>query len=129
MTQKRGFTIIEIILVAVFASLLFIVVFIQKSDLDALERDNIRKTAINAIYYALEEDFYQKNHYYPEFIYSDNLPTVTSELWTDPSGFDFGNPESSYSYQPANCSQGKCKEYKLQTKLEKEDIYIKYNQN
>ena len=127
MTQKRGFTILEIIIVAVFASLLFIVIFIQKADLDALGRDNTRKIAINAIYYALEEDFYKTHQYYPESISAENLPTVSPELWTDPSGFSFSDPQSSYSYQPANCHQGECQEYKLQTKLEKEDTYIKYN--
>ena len=127
MTHKNGFTILEVIIVAVFASLLFIVIFIQKADLDALERDNVRKTAINAIYYALEEDFYKTNHYYPESISTENLPTVSPELWTDPAGYYFNDPESSYFYQPANCHQGKCQEYKLQAKLEKEDTYIKYN--
>ena len=43
--NKKGFTILEISIVAVFASLLFVFFFIQKSDLDAFARDERRKTA------------------------------------------------------------------------------------
>ena len=40
-----------------------------------------------------------------------------------------GDSLSSYSYTPANCTEGKCKEYTLKAELEKEDAYIKYNRN
>ncbi|MBR2994542.1 type II secretion system protein [Candidatus Saccharibacteria bacterium] len=127
--NKKGFTILEIIIVAVFASLLLILFFIQKSNIDAMERDEDRKTAINAMYYALEEGFYKENGYYPESISEENIKVIDSSLWTDPSGINIGDPSSSYSYEAANCKDGKCKEYTLKATLEKEDAYTKYNRN
>lgn len=129
MSNKKGFTIIEIIVVAVFSTLLLILFFIQKSNIDAMERDEDRKTAINAIYYALEESFYKDNGYYPETISEENIKVIDPALWTDPLGANLGDPLSSYSYEPADCKDGKCKEYTLKAELEKEDAYIKYNRN
>ncbi len=127
MKRKTGFTIIELSVVIVFASLLLILFFVQKSNLDAFARDEDRKTAINAIYYSLEESFYKDNGYYPETISEENIKVIDPALWTDPSGFNLGSALSSYTYEPANCSQGKCQEYILKAKLEKEDTYIKTN--
>lgn len=129
MNKKQGFTILEIIVVGAFAGLLLIIFFVQKSNIDAMNRDEQRKTAINAMYYALEEDFYKEHQYYPEQISEENLKVVDPALWTDPSGHNLGDPESSYSYTPANCKDGKCKEYTLKANLEKENTYLKYNRN
>ena len=126
---KKGFTIIEIIIVAIFASLLLILFFVQKTNLDAMERDEKRKTAINAMYYALEESFYIDHKYYPETISEENIKVIDPALWTDPNGINLGDAASSYSYTPANCENGKCKEYILKADLEKEDDYIKSNRN
>lgn len=125
--NKRGFTILEIIIVAAFASLLFILFFVQKANLDAMERDKSRKIAINAMYYALEESFYKEHGYYPETISEENIKVIDPALWTDPLGFNLGDSSSSYSYEPANCSDGKCQEYILKATLEKEDAYTKYS--
>ena len=111
MDNKKGFTLIELIIVAVFASLLIILFFVQKSNIDAMERDEDRKIAINAMYYALEESYYQDHGYYPESISESNITVIDPALWTDPSGHNLGDPLSSYSYEPANCKDGKCKEY------------------
>jgi type II secretory pathway pseudopilin PulG len=130
MNTKKGFTIIELIIVIIFASLLFILFFIQKSNIDAMERDEDRKTAINAMYYALEESFYKDHKYYPQSISEENITVIDPALWTDPDGFNLGDPLSSYSYEPANCDEnGKCKEYILKSTLEKEDTYIKSSRN
>ena len=129
MKTKSGFTILEIIIVAIFASLLLILFFVQKANIDAMERDEDRKIAINAMYYALEESFYKDKHYYPETISEENIKVIDPALWTDPFGYNLGDPDSSYSYEPANCEDGKCKEYTLKADLEKEDAYIKYNRN
>lgn len=129
MNTKKGFTILEIIIVAVFASLLLILFFVQKSNIDAMDRDEQRKTAINAMYYALEESFYKDHNYYPETISEENIKVIDPALWTDPSGLNLGDPLSSYSYEPANCSEGKCREYILKAELEKEDTYTKSNRN
>jgi len=125
MNKKSGFTILEIIIVAVFASLLLIFFFMQKQNLDAMSRDESRKTAINAMYYALEESFYPSHGYYPETISEENLPVMDPALFTDPFGHNLGSEQSSYSYTPANCTNGKCKEYILRATLEKEDLYLK----
>ena len=129
MKTRNGFTVIEIIIVGVFATLLLILFFVQKSNLDAFERDEDRKTAINAMYYALEESFYKDHKYYPETISEENIKVIDPALWTDPLGFNLGDPSGSYFYEPANCNDGKCKEYTLKANLEKEDTYIKYNRN
>lgn len=129
MKPKSGFTVLEIIIVAVFASLLLVLFFVQKSNIDAMERDEDRKIAINAMYYALEESFYKDNGYYPETISEENIKVIDPALWTDPMGVNLGEIGSSYSYEPANCDNGKCKEYILKAELEKEDTYIKYNRN
>ncbi|MBR2855351.1 type II secretion system protein [Candidatus Saccharibacteria bacterium] len=127
--NKKGFTVLEIIIVTAIAGLLFLIFFLQKSNLDAFDRDETRKTAINAMYYALEESFYKTNGYYPEFISEKNITVIDPALWTDPDGYNLGDPLSSYSYEAADCKDGKCKEYILKTTLEKEDTYTKYNRN
>ena len=129
MNHKKGFTVLELIIVAVFATLLVVLFFIQKSNLDAMKRDENRKTAINAMYYALEESFYKEHGYYPETISEENITIIDPALWTDPNGFNLGDSLSSYSYQPANCDQGHCKEYILKATLEKENEYIKRSRN
>ena len=127
--MKNGFTILEIVIVGVFATLLLILFFVQKGNIDAMERDEDRKIAINAMYYALEEGYYKEHGYYPETISEENIKIIDPALWTDPFGINLGNPNSSYSYEPADCNGGKCKEYILKAKLEKEDTYVKYNRN
>ena len=145
MNTKKGFTILEIIVVACFATLLLIIFFIQKSNIDAMERDKQRKIAINAMYYALEESFYKEHGYYPEFISEENIKvidpalwpilscsdglSIDPALWTDPLGYNLGSPQGSYFYEAVNCKDGKCKEYILKANLEKEDVYAKYNRN
>ncbi len=126
MKTKKGFTLIELLIVGTFATLLLIIFFIQKANVDAMNRDEDRKTAINAMYYALEEYFYPANGYYPSEISEDNLPVIDPQLFTDPRGYNLGTDASSYSYEPANCnSDNQCREYILRAQLEKEDTYIK----
>ena len=126
---KKGFTILELIIVCVFASLILIFFFIQKNNVDAMNRDDQRKTAINAMFYSLEEAFYTKNGYYPETISEENLKSMDPQLFTDPSGVNIGSENCNYSYEPANCKDGKCKAYTLRATLEKEDTFIKRNRN
>ena len=126
---KRGFTIIELVVVIFFASLLLVLFFLQKLNLDAMHRDEQRKEAINAMYYALEEGFHAKNGYYPEKISEENLTVMDPSLFTDPGGVNLGREGSTYSYESANCSNGKCKEYTLKAQMEKEDTYIKKNRS
>ena len=94
-----------------------------------MERDEDRKTAINAMYYAIEESFYKTYGYYPETISEKNITVIDPALWTDPFGVNLGTEGSSYSYEAANCNEGKCKEYILKAELEKESAYVKHNRN
>jgi len=129
MRFRKGFTLVELIIVSAFAALLLIFFFLQKANVDAMDRDDARKTAINAMYYALEEGFYAKNGYYPETISEENLTVMDPALFTDPLGVNLGIEGSSYSYEAANCEDGKCKEYTLRAVLEKEDIYVRKNRS
>ena len=127
MRTKKGFTLIELMVVAAFAALLVIVFFIQKANVDAMNRDDERKVAINAMYYALEEYYAPLNNgLYPSEISEDVLPVIDPELFTDPFGLNLGIDGSSFSYEPANCDENNmCKEFILRAQLEKEDTYIK----
>lgn len=126
MQEKKGFTLIELMIVGAFAALLVVIFFIQKANVDAMNRDNDRKAAINAMYYALEEYYYPANGYYPDKISEDVLPVVDPALFTDPFGLNVGIDGSTYVYEPANCdSKNHCQEYILRAQLEKEDTYIK----
>lgn len=129
MDKKQGFTILEILIVGVFATLILVFFFIQKANVDAMNRDENRKTAINAMYYALEESYFKEHNYYPEEISEDNIKVIDPALWTDPLGYNLGDSNGSYFYEPANCKDGKCKEYTLKAVLEKEDEFIKRNRN
>lgn len=127
MREKKGFTLIEIMIVGAFAALLVVLFFIQKANVDAMNRDDDRKVAINAMYYALEE-YYAPAHngYYPAEISEENLPVIDPQLFTDPFGINLGTDGSSYSYEAANCNaNNECSEYTLRAQLEKEDVYIK----
>jgi len=125
MKTKRGFTVLELIVCIVFVAIFVVLFFIQKVNIDAMNRDQQRKIAINAMFYSLEEGFYEQNGYYPETIFEDNLTTMDPNLFTDPMGINIGDEGSSYRYEPANCNEGECKEYTLRAIMEKEDTYIR----
>ena len=129
MKRKSGFTLVELLVVLGVVALALILFFTQKANVDAMNRDDDRKTAINAMYYGLEEGFYAKNGYYPETISETNLKVIDPKLFTDPAGIVLGDSGCSYIYEAANCEDGKCKEYTLRAILEKEDDYIKKNRN
>ena len=123
--MKKGFTLIELAIVLALTTFAVVAFFIQKSNFDAFYRDEKSKTAINTIYYALENYFYKTNGYYPTTINETNLPIVEPSLWTDPHGFQLGDLKSSYHYTPADCQNDKCSSFILSATLEKEDPFIK----
>lgn len=127
MKRAQGFTVIEIIVVIVFIGIVATLLFIQRGNLDAAQRDSQRKTAINAMYFNLEEVFFEKNGYYPSAINSKNLPAMDPELFTDPDGVKIGEAASNYRYEGLNCNNDKCKGYRLTAALEKEAVYEKKN--
>jgi type II secretory pathway pseudopilin PulG len=129
MKRESGFTVVEIIALILFLGLVAVLLLMQKGNLQASQRDHTRKTAINAMYYSLEEVFYEKNGYYPAKIDSKTLRSMDPELFTDPTEVKMNEEGSSYRYEGLNCENEKCKAYKLTAALEKEATYEKTNRN
>jgi type II secretory pathway pseudopilin PulG len=127
MKRSQGFTVIEVIVVVLFLSVATALLFIQKNNLAATQRDDQRKTAINAMYYSLEEVFFEKNGYYPSKIDSKTLRSMDPTLFTDPTGIKLGAQDANYHYEANNCNNDQCKGYKLSADLEKEAEYVKNN--
>ncbi len=127
--QSKGFTVIEILFVVILLGTASVLFFIQKNDLSIISRDNKRKTAINAMYYGLEEVFYATNKYYPQSIDSDNIKSADPDLFTDSNGIKIGETGSIYTYEPTNCIDQKCKSYTLKSSLENEADFIKTSRN
>lgn len=129
MKQTHGFTVIEILIAIVLIGIAATVLFIQKNDLAAAQRDDQRKTAINAMYYNLEEVYFPKDGYYPSKIDSTTLKAMDPALFTDPTGIALGDAASDYHYDGLNCNNNQCKGYKLSADMEKEAEYVKMNRN
>ena len=125
MNKQNGFTVIELLVVIAFLIAVAVLGFFQLSKIRD-ESDNTKKrTAINAMYYSLEEGFYAKNGYYPEKLEDRTLLTMDTALLHDPNNKKIGDRASAYRYEAANCNNGKCKSYKLRAVLAGEDDYIK----
>lgn len=88
--KESGFTVIELLVVAVVFALAGALVFVQINNIKIANQDNTRKTAINAMYYALEEVYYKKHQSYPASLTSATLPSVDPTAFTDPDGFTLG---------------------------------------
>lgn len=130
MKTRKAFTVLELILAIVFVGIFVVLFFLQKQNVEAMQRDEKRKTAINAMYYALEEGYYAEHKSYPENIEkAEVLPWIDPNLFTDPYGMNLWDNDSNYSYEASNCTDGNCKSYSLRATLEKEDDYVKTSRN
>lgn len=129
MRKQQGFTVIEIILVIAFIGAATVLLFMQRSSLAISQRDDQRKTAINAMYYSLEEVYYEQNGFYPTKIDSKTLRSVDPVLFTDPNGIKLGDADADYRYDGEACDAEKCQAYSLRADLEREDDYVKTNRN
>jgi len=130
MKRSQGFTVIELIVVVVFVAAAATLLFIQRSNLQASHRDADRKTAINAMYYSLEEVYYAKNGFYPAKIDSKTLPSADPDLFTDPDGTLMNETGAEYHYKGLNCSlDNHCKSYKLTADMEREATYAKLSRH
>ncbi len=127
--RQRGFTVIEILFVAAFLIAAAVVLFIQLDKISIQDFNNQKKTAINAIYFSLEEGFYPVNGHYPEVIEDDTLKTMDSALLTDPYDIRLGEPGSAYRYEPKGCKDGKCSAYTLRATLDGESDFVKESRN
>ena len=128
-TTSRGFTVIELIFIIVLLAAASVLFFVQKNNLEVSGRDETRKTAINAMYYSIEEVYFKANGYYPRTIDATVLPSVDPSLFTDPNGVKLGEANSNYRYEPYNCNGDQCKNYTLRTTLENEGDYVKTNRS
>jgi type II secretory pathway pseudopilin PulG len=128
-TTTRGFTIIELLFIIVLLAAASVLFFVQKNNLEVAGRDETRKTAINAMYYSIEEVYFKSHNSYPRTIDSTVLPSVDPSLFTDPNGVKLGESNSNYRYEPYNCDGDACKNYTLRTTLENEDDYVKQNRS
>lgn len=129
MKSSRGFTIVELLIVVVILAGASVLFFQQKSQVESAARDTARKTAINAMYYGLEEVYYKQNQAYPRTITSEILPSVDPDLFTDPNDVRINESDSNYRYEGTNCSGDTCKSYTLRTILENEADFIKESRN
>lgn len=126
MKYSKGFTIIELLVTIVFLGAATVILFTQRNNLMATQRDGDRKTAINAMYYNLEEVFYAKNGYYPSKIDETNLTAMDPALFTDPDGNKINTSSVDYRYEATNCgTDNKCRSYTLRGLLEKEADFVK----
>ena len=129
MKHTHGFTVIEVIVVTLFLSVATIILFIQKENLAATHRDDQRKTAINAMYYSLEEVYFAANKSYPSELTEKTLPAVDPALLADPNTVKIGDKASNYRYEGVNCTNSICKSYTLRADLEKEADFVKTSRN
>lgn len=125
MKKQSGFTVIELVIVVILLMASGILFVQQKSQIQKVDRDRERKTAINAFYYSLEEVYYKSKGNYPRSISKVNLPSVEPDLFKDPNGKTIGEQDSNYRYDPINCEADVCKSYILRAELESENDYTK----
>lgn len=124
MKRQSGFTVIELIVVIVLFVLAGMFFLQQKTQIERVDRDRERKTALNAFHYSLEEVYYKANNHYPRSIDAKVLPSVDPKLFEDPEGRVVGSQDSDYTYEALSCEGNKCKEYTLRAKLESESDYV-----
>ena len=125
MKHSQGFTVIELLVIIVILGAASVLFFVQKNNLEVAYRDEQRKTAINAIYYGLEEVYFKENEAYPRTLSDDVLPSVNPEQLKDTNGVMIGEASSEYRYEPTNCTDDSCASYTLRTTLENEADFIK----
>ncbi len=140
MKQRSGFTVIELLFVVVLLGVASVIFFVQKNNIETSARDDQRKTAINAMYYGLEEIYYKQNSAYPRTLSSSTLPFIDPELLVDPDGVAVGQTSvtiddvaypvtSNYVYEGTDCNGDACKSYTLRAALENEDDFVKTSRN
>lgn len=136
MRKSAGFTIIELLVVVVlFLSMCGLFLY-QKSNIEALARDDRRKADINTLYHNLEKVYYAKHQSYPDTLNTTTLPAVQPDTFKDPSGVAINEQQvddsllgittqSTYTYEPTGCKNHQCSGYTLRASLEKEADYVR----
>lgn len=127
--KQKGFTVVELLAAVVVLIIAGTVFYVQKNDLKTASRDQDRKTAINAIYYNLEEVYFPAHKSYPRVIDESTVKAMDPALLKDPSGVKIGEQKSNYRYEPSGCDGDACKGYTLRADLERENDFVKTNRN
>jgi type II secretory pathway pseudopilin PulG len=127
--KQRGFTAVELIAAIILLVALGSLFWVQKSNLEARDRDTTRKIAVNAIYYNLEDIFYTKNGYYPQTLVSTQLIGLDPAMLKDPAGKLISQPGATYNYESQGCTAAKCTSYTLRANLEREADFVKQSRN
>ena len=126
MARKSGFTVIELLSITALLIVVGAVFFIQFNAVNTAQRDDRRRTAINAMYYNLEKVYAPRNNNkYPKSLSEKILPGIDPALFTDPDGFKLGDSSSNYRYVPVGCQENSCSGYTLRADLEAEADFIK----
>lgn len=123
--KSYGFTVVELIIAIVFLIGIGSLFVVQRSTIEAINRDSQRKTAINAMYYDLKEVYFKQNNAYPREINEKNMTAIDPALLKDPDGKSIGDQASQYRYLPSGCNGDVCKGFTLRARLERESDYIR----
>jgi hypothetical protein len=126
---KQGFTAIELVIAICFVGAAVVFFLMQKATIDAYARDDHNKTAINAIYYTLEDVYHYAFGYYPEVLTDETLRGADPQFLVDNAGNFINAVGSNLHYEPENCTDGKCGSYVLRATLEKETDFVKRSRN
>lgn len=124
-SSSKGLTLVEFLAGAALSVAVGTLAFFQLNDLRVTDRDNVRKTAVNAVYYNLREVYYPANQFYPIAITATTLTGIDPAILKDPDGVALGEPMSTYRYEGIGCVDGKCKDFEIRALLEKEADFVK----
>lgn len=127
--NRKGFTIIELLLVTVLLIVVGVVFWTQKNNIEVAARDDSRKQSINAIYYGLEKVYYPTNSNYPKELSAETLPGLNKSVFLDPNGVAVGTSGSDFRYEGTNCDNDACKSYDMRADLENEKDFTKSSVN
>lgn len=126
MKTSSGFTVVEILVLFLFLSVLGAVIYDRYQVLETIHRDKDRKVAINAMYYNLEEVVRPSLNGYPRVLTANTLKAMDKALFLDPSGIRVDDPLSDYRYEPTGCNGGDvCRGYTLRADLERENDFVR----
>lgn len=144
--DNHGFTIVELLIIVITASLLIGIFFTTFTDLGRKKRNSQRQADIKTIQHAIE-DYYSQKEKYPSLEQinnlswrSTNIRSLSNDVMTDPSSKKpllVATPTAKiYSYAPTTADGGPCDnatqdcmKYVLTATQEDAEVYIKNNYN